>query len=100
MQWHALCLCWLIAQALEVNTPGGKLNRGLSVIDTVQILKGRELDDQEYFKAGLLGWCIELVSHFSSTYSLNSSSLTSADQFSFGVLCKRHVNSYSYKLIS
>lgn len=51
-----------LSQALEINTPGGKLNRGLSVVDTVQILKGgAKLSDEEYFKAGLLGWCIELV---------------------------------------
>lgn len=31
-------------------------------MDTVKILRERELTDEEYFKAGLLGWCIELVS--------------------------------------
>jgi len=31
-------------------------------VDTVKILRERELTDEEYFKAGLLGWCIELVS--------------------------------------
>lgn len=54
---------------LEYNTPGGKLNRGLSVVDTVDILlcfndaneRTRELTEQEYFEAALLGWCIELV---------------------------------------
>ena len=33
----------------------------MSVVDTVEILKGRELTDDEYFKAAVLGWCIELV---------------------------------------
>ena len=42
--------------------PGGKLNRGMSVVDSVEILRGRTLTDDEYFKAALLGWCIELVS--------------------------------------
>ncbi|KAH8084134.1 putative ERG20-farnesyl-pyrophosphate synthetase [Filobasidium floriforme] len=46
---------------LNHNTPGGKLNRGLSVVDTVKILQDRELTDDEYFKAALLGWCIELL---------------------------------------
>ena len=41
--------------------PGGKLNRGMSVVDTVEILKGRALTEDEYFKAGVLGWCVELV---------------------------------------
>lgn len=48
---------------LDYNTPGGKLNRGMSVVDTVQILQGKEsLDDDEYEKAAILGWCVELVS--------------------------------------
>lgn len=34
----------------------------MSVVDTVEILKGRPLSDDEYFKSALLGWCIELVS--------------------------------------
>ena len=49
-------------QNLNYNTPGGKLNRGMSVVDTVEILKGSELSDDEYFKAGVLGWSVELVS--------------------------------------
>lgn len=56
---------------LMYNTPGGKLNRGLSVVDTVEILlctdangkKMRELTEPEYLKAAILGWCIELVSN-------------------------------------
>ncbi len=34
----------------------------MSVVDSVKILKGRELTDDEYFNAALVGWCIELVS--------------------------------------
>ncbi len=48
-------------QNLDYNVPGGKLNRGISVVDSVEILKGRKLSDDEYFKSALLGWCIELV---------------------------------------
>ncbi|KAH9451502.1 hypothetical protein Pst134EA_025456 [Puccinia striiformis f. sp. tritici] len=48
-------------QSLEYNTPGGKLNRGTSVVDTLQILKGRELDPKEYHSAAILGWCVELL---------------------------------------
>jgi farnesyl diphosphate synthase len=41
--------------------PWGELNRGLAVVDTAEILKGRRLTDDEYFKAAVLGWCVELV---------------------------------------
>ncbi|ODQ82313.1 hypothetical protein BABINDRAFT_55849 [Babjeviella inositovora NRRL Y-12698] len=51
--------------SLNYNTPGGKLNRGLSVVDTYVILKGYgsivEVPDVEYSKLALLGWCIELL---------------------------------------
>jgi hypothetical protein len=53
-------------QNLDYNTPGGKLNRGMSVVDSVQILRGRSLTDDEYLKAAILGWCIELVSPYYS----------------------------------
>ena len=33
----------------------------MSVVDTVEILKGSSLDETEYRKAAILGWCIELV---------------------------------------
>ncbi|KZT04621.1 farnesyl-diphosphate synthase [Laetiporus sulphureus 93-53] len=49
---------------LDYNVPGGKLNRGLSVVDTVEILKGGALSDDEYFKAATLGWCVELLQAF------------------------------------
>ena len=48
-------------QNLEYNVPGGKLNRGMSVVDSVEILKGRPLTDEEYFKSAVLGWAVELV---------------------------------------
>ena len=56
----AMCLMWAM-QNLDFNVPGGKLDRGLSIVDLVEILRGRGLTDNEYFKAVLLGWCIELV---------------------------------------
>lgn len=46
---------------LNYNVPGGKLNRGMSVVDTVEILKGHALTEDEYFKAAVLGWCVELL---------------------------------------
>ncbi|KAF7330873.1 Fructose-bisphosphate aldolase [Mycena venus] len=49
---------------LDYNVPGGKLNRGMSVVDTAEILKGGALDDDEYFKAAVLGWNVELMQAF------------------------------------
>jgi farnesyl diphosphate synthase len=50
---------------LEYNTPGGKLNRGISVVDTYALLKGfnsyADFQEEEYKKAAILGWCIELL---------------------------------------
>lgn len=49
-------------QNLEYNVPGGKLNRGISVVDTVEILRGAPLESEEdYFEVALLGWGVELV---------------------------------------
>lgn len=51
-------------KSLVYNSVGGKANRGLSVIDTYRILKGKsleELSDDEYKRAAILGWCVELV---------------------------------------
>ncbi|KAG8687428.1 Farnesyl pyrophosphate synthetase [Ceratobasidium sp. 395] len=55
--------------SLEYNTPGGKLNRGISVIDTAEILLGRPLSEQpdsnlgtsEFYRAAILGWGVELL---------------------------------------
>ncbi|KAE8731498.1 Farnesyl pyrophosphate synthase 2 [Hibiscus syriacus] len=49
-----------VERMLDYNVPGGKLNRGLSVIDSYRLLKdGKELCDDELFLACALGWCIE-----------------------------------------
>nr|AKJ26301.1 farnesyl pyrophosphate synthase [Paeonia lactiflora] len=49
-----------VERMLDYNVPGGKLNRGLSVIDSYQILKdGKELTEEEIFLTSALGWCIE-----------------------------------------
>lgn len=49
---------------LNYNTPGGKLNRGLLVVDTYCILSKRSIDslsDTEYKKVAVLGWSVELL---------------------------------------
>lgn len=52
-------------QSLEHNCVGGKLNRGLAVIDTLRILTGKsELDEETYRKASVLGWSVELLQAF------------------------------------
>ncbi|EEC78166.1 hypothetical protein OsI_17740 [Oryza sativa Indica Group] len=50
---------WL-AQMIDYNVPGGKLNRGLSVIDSYLLLKqGSEVTEDDFFLACVLGWCVE-----------------------------------------
>ncbi|KYK61534.1 Farnesyl pyrophosphate synthetase [Drechmeria coniospora] len=56
-------LDWL-KKNLEVNPLGGKCNRGMSVPDSVSILLGRPLDEQEYFQSATLGWMTELLQAF------------------------------------
>ncbi|CAN6546841.1 unnamed protein product [Malus baccata var. baccata] len=54
-----------VERMLDYNVPGGKLNRGLSVIDSYQLLQqGRELTEDEIFLASALGWCIEWLQAF------------------------------------
>ena len=40
----------------------GKLNRGLSVVDSLKHLKNEELTEEEKFLASVLGWSVEWVS--------------------------------------
>ena len=46
---------------LDYNVPGGKLNRGLSVVDTYALVLGRPLTEEEKKRAMVLGWCVEWV---------------------------------------
>ncbi|MQL67969.1 hypothetical protein Taro_000239, partial [Colocasia esculenta] len=49
-----------VERMLDYNVPGGKLNRGLSVVDSYKLLKvGQKLNEEEIFLACSLGWCIE-----------------------------------------
>jgi farnesyl diphosphate synthase len=43
---------------------GGKLTRGLTVVKGVQVLKGRELTEQELTDACILGWQVEFLQAF------------------------------------
>ncbi|KAL9146870.1 hypothetical protein ABFS82_13G138400 [Erythranthe guttata] len=58
-EWNEGSRQW-VERMLDYNVPGGKLNRGLSVIDSYKILKeGKDLTKDEVFLASALGWCIE-----------------------------------------
>ena len=57
-------MAW-VQRALEYVVPGGKLNRGLSVIDSYRALQGgRALTDAEAHKCHVLGWCVEWLQAF------------------------------------
>ncbi|KAG0338134.1 Farnesyl pyrophosphate synthetase [Podila horticola] len=52
-------------RSMRHNVLGGKMNRGLTVAETLRILKrGEALSQDEIFKANLLGWCIEWLQAF------------------------------------
>ncbi|GJX01275.1 farnesyl diphosphate synthase [Tanacetum coccineum] len=46
----------------------GKMTRGLSVVDSYQLLKGEELTDDEAFLVCTLGWCIEWLQAYFLLY--------------------------------
>ncbi|XP_057982885.1 farnesyl pyrophosphate synthase-like isoform X1 [Malania oleifera] len=49
-----------VERMLDYTVPGGKLNRGLSVVDSYKLLKeGKELTTEEITLSCSLGWCIE-----------------------------------------
>jgi farnesyl diphosphate synthase len=54
----------ILPQNLNHNTLGGKLNRGISVVDTTALLLARPLTPDEYFQSAALGWMIELLQAF------------------------------------
>ncbi|UKZ72949.1 hypothetical protein TrVFT333_000586 [Trichoderma virens FT-333] len=56
-------LNWL-KKNFEVNPLGGKCNRGMSVPDSVSVILGRPLTEEEYFKSATLGWMTELLQAF------------------------------------
>ncbi|KAG5957298.1 hypothetical protein E4U13_004138 [Claviceps humidiphila] len=56
-------LDWLKSN-LQVNPLGGKCNRGMSVPDSVSLLLGRPLNEDEYFQSATLGWMTELLQAF------------------------------------
>ncbi|KAI8322663.1 farnesyl pyrophosphate synthase [Martensiomyces pterosporus] len=54
-----------IGDVIEYNVLGGKMNRGLSVVDTVKIVRGEsELPKDVNEKAMVLGWAVEWLQAF------------------------------------
>ncbi|XP_006284544.2 farnesyl pyrophosphate synthase 2 [Capsella rubella] len=71
-----------VERMLDYNVRGGKLNRGLSVVDSYKLLKqGQDLTDKETFLACALGWCIEwLQAHFLVLDDIMDNSVTRRGQ--------------------
>jgi len=68
-------------EMLDYTVPGGKLNRGLSVIDSLRLLKKEPLSEEEVFSACVLGWCIEwLQGYFLVLDDIMDSSITRRGQ--------------------
>ncbi|KAI3810188.1 hypothetical protein L1987_19798 [Smallanthus sonchifolius] len=51
--WEVCCTM------IDYNVPGGKMIRGLAVVQSYQLFKREKLTDDEVFLACALGWCIE-----------------------------------------
>lgn len=51
-------------EVIEYNVPGGKLNRGLTVVHVLQSIRGAAVSEEEGFKASVLGWAIEWLQAF------------------------------------
>ncbi|KAI2504349.1 FPP-GGPP synthase [Fragilaria crotonensis] len=54
---------WITAM-MDYNVPGGKLNRGTTVLSVQSTLKGSPLSDLETCRAAVLGWAIEYLQAF------------------------------------
>eukprot|EP01114_Cavostelium_apophysatum_P011156 TRINITY_DN2534_c0_g1_i1.p2 TRINITY_DN2534_c0_g1~~TRINITY_DN2534_c0_g1_i1.p2 ORF type:complete len:407 (+),score=118.85 TRINITY_DN2534_c0_g1_i1:54-1223(+) len=54
-----------ITSLMDNTIPGGKMNRGLTVLHSLELLvENRTLTRAEAFKAHVLGWCIEILQAF------------------------------------
>jgi farnesyl diphosphate synthase len=70
-----------VEEMLDYTVPGGKLNRGLSVVDSLKLLKEEPLSETDTFNACALGWCIEwLQGYFLVLDDIMDSSVTRRGQ--------------------
>ncbi|CAG8489523.1 8274_t:CDS:10 [Paraglomus occultum] len=53
-----------ITRMINHTVPGGKMNRGLSVVDSFLVLSGGKATEDELVKARVLGWCVEWLQAF------------------------------------
>eukprot|EP00903_Cladosiphon_okamuranus_P010630 g10052.t1 len=56
-----------VREMLDYNTKGGKLNRGMGVVDVLRAFaahEGRELRHEEVCRGSVLGWCVEWLQAF------------------------------------
>ncbi|PBK84776.1 hypothetical protein ARMGADRAFT_1088226 [Armillaria gallica] len=67
------------------DVPGGKLNRGMSVVDNAEIIKGTPLTDDEYLKAAVVA----------STFIVASAGVTLAD-IAYTATARRHIFSHRF----
>ncbi|KAI9331841.1 isoprenoid synthase domain-containing protein [Obelidium mucronatum] len=56
-------IAW-VQKMLDYTIPGGKMNRGLTVVSSLRSLKKRDLTEEELLHAEVLGWCVELLQAF------------------------------------
>lgn len=56
--------CAWVKHMMEYNVPGGKLNRGITVVAVHKTLKGGEITAEEYARAAVLGWAVEFLQAF------------------------------------
>lgn len=70
-----------IRRMLEYNVPGGKLNRGLTVVQATETILGTKVESEILKKAAVLGWCIEwMQASFLVADDLMDASLTRRGQ--------------------
>eukprot|EP01104_Vermistella_antarctica_P000832 TRINITY_DN10933_c0_g1_i1.p1 TRINITY_DN10933_c0_g1~~TRINITY_DN10933_c0_g1_i1.p1 ORF type:complete len:378 (-),score=96.35 TRINITY_DN10933_c0_g1_i1:118-1197(-) len=48
-----------VKDLINTTVPGGKMNRGLTVLDSLRHVVDRELTEKEIEQANIIGWCIE-----------------------------------------
>lgn len=54
-----------VKRCMDASVPGGKMNRGLTVLHTTRICrKGKRLTPYELYQTSILGWCVEWLQAF------------------------------------
>ena len=53
-----------VKRLLYYTIPGGKMNRGLTVLHSFEALKGAPPSQKEEFQCHVLGWCVEWLQAF------------------------------------